>query len=185
MSFAFAPLIRFRDWYSTGAQWRETRKAIPGQLGLEMLAVVKKLAAEGAGEEGGNNRGKWIERFGGKQGSSWCGWLQYYACVQACLRLGRSEVPVVRTGGAGKLFRSAAKAGYLVAEADAKPGDLVLFDRGVIGRKEDAWKKHVGILDDDTGYYWAGNEGKFPAIVERHKLTAAKRKRLEGYCRLP
>lgn len=180
----FHALIRLRDWYGTSSEWRDTRKSIPGQLGREALAVVKKLAAEGAGEEGGNNRGKWIQLFGGKQGSSWCGWLQYYAIVQACLRLGRSKVPVVRTGGAGKLFRSAAKAGYMVAEADVKPGDLVLFDRGVIGRKSDRWKKHIGIMDDEPGYYWAGNEGP-NAKVERHKLTRAKRKRLEGYCRLP
>jgi hypothetical protein len=182
--FAFHPLIRLRDWYGTSEKWRETRKAIPGQLGREALAVVKKLAAEGAGEEGGNNRGKWIERFGGKQGASWCGWLIHHAIEQACLRLGRSDVPVVRTGGARKLFRSAAKAGYLVTEKDVKGGDLILFDRGVIGRPGDAWKAHIGIMDDDTGYYWAGNEGP-NAKVERHKLTPAKRKRLEGWARLP
>lgn len=191
----FHPLIRFIDWYRTSPDWRETRKAIPGQLGLEMLAVMRKLNSEGAAEEGGNNRGKWIERFGGKQGSAWCGWNVFYCCVQACLRLGRSEIPLPRTGGAGKLFKAALKVGFAVAEVDVKPGDLILFDRGVLGRKSDRWKKHIGIVDqvvrDTDGatmdlWYRAGNEGPFPAQAgERHRLTPAKRKRLEGFARLP
>jgi hypothetical protein len=179
------PLIKILDWYKTTPEWREARKRIPGALGLGMLAEVKNEAHLGAREIGGNNRGPWIVKYGGKEGQAWCGRLIRWSCVRVCAQFKRETVPLPDTGGARRLFRAALRHGYAVAEEDVLPGDLVLFDRGVIGRAEDKWKAHIGIMDDEPGYYWAGNEGPFPARVERHRLTPAKRKRLEGWARLP
>ncbi len=183
-----APITRIIDWWTTSDQYRELHRDRPSELGLEALRVMEQ--EDGNGEEGGNNRGPHIDRYGGKQGKSWCAAVVYFAIAVACFRL-RWRKPFARTNGARALFRRTARVGMLVDLIDIQPGDLVLFDRGDPDRKEDRWKAHIGvvsrILRNADGivvkwYYRAGNEGR-RAVVKEHNGT--QRGRLVGFARLP
>ncbi len=184
----FAPITRLIAWWTTSDAYRKLNIERASSLGTDALLVLKE--EDGNGEEGGNNRGPHIARYGGKQGRSWCGWVYYYAVKVASVRRGEA-VPFGPTGGARKLFRLTAQVGMLVDLIDIQPGDTVLFDRGDPDRKEDRWKAHIGVVSrvirDSNGivrkwWYRAGNEGR-RAKNEEHSGT--HKARLVGFARLP
>lgn len=185
---SYAPISRLVDWLTTTPEHRELYMPRPSRLGLEVVLVLESEA--GLGEEGGNNRGPHIRRWGGRQGQSWCAAVIYYAITSACWSL-RWPLPFARTNGARKLFRRAVRSGMRVELIDIQPGDLVLFDRGDPARKSDRWKAHIGavsrVVRDVDGivvewWYWAGNEGRSAVVAEHPGHT---RSRLVGFARLP
>tara|TARA_R110002153_G_scaffold1580_24_gene8223 strand:+ start:5103 stop:5747 length:645 start_codon:yes stop_codon:yes gene_type:complete len=170
-----------------------TRESIEEQSGPAVSAVGTEslsVAIEniGNGEEGGNNSGPFVEMLKGKtwdgnddDDGAWCadfvGW-----CVQvASDRLG-VPMPIVRSGGAKKLFSNIKEAGCEVT--NPLPGDVVCWDRGNPG----SWQGHIGFVEKYEGgilYTVEGNVGKYPAKVKRFMHDVLKDERLVGYARIP
>lgn len=133
----------------------------------------------GNGESGGNNRGPYIAKLGGKQGQSWCARFVGWCIINAAIALGMLA-PIKPTGGARRLFRRCCKAGRKLGAGELpQPGDIVAWRRGKL-----AWQGHIGIVSRVEGERWwyiAGNEGRFPAVVEEHRGHG---RRLIGFARL-
>lgn len=184
----WSPIIRLIDILTTDQDWRAIRRRIPSPLGLKALDIAWTEIAVDAKEIGGNNRGLFVEKYGGGGGPlrSWCAKFIFWLFLSASLAGGRT-CPIKRTHGARRLFRRAVAAGWLVDLDDIQPGDIVLWDRGPNG----SWKAHIGIVSrverDEDGnvvswFYIAGNEGDFPAPV--HEVEGTNRGRRVGFARV-
>ena len=116
------------------------------------LAIARQEI--GHGEQGANNRGKYVRQYlNGREGLPWCaGFISY------CFKRAGKDIPYT--------LRAKNFIGYgrCLAIAELRPGDLVVFSRKGGG--------HVGIVEriDDYGFISIeGNLGKFPAKVKRVK----------------
>lgn len=129
------------------------------------MAVTVAVAEIGKGEEGGNNLGPHIRKYGAPPGGSWCaaftGWVYREAAVLAKLKL-----PFERSLSAKGLGRNMAKVGRKFYDQDeAKFGDLVIWHRGLV-----PWQGHVGIVTRNEGGTVAvieGNTGSYPSKVKQ------------------
>lgn len=151
--------------------WMEKLKVSDRYIRAEVLDIVEHNL--GYGEEGGNNRGKFIEAIGGKQGAEWCAYVAGYCYERAYERSG-FDMPFKRSAGAKGLVKNLAAVGSRYTDIErAEPGDLVGFHRRSGGLLEAirSWKGHVGILYSkrQTLGGWRvevaeGNVGGYPAI---------------------
>ena len=151
--------------------WMEKLKVSDRYIRAEVLDIVH--ANLGYGEEGGNNRGKFIAAIGGKQGHEWCAYVAGYCYERAYEREG-FDMPFERSAGAKRLVKNLAAAGSRITDIErAEPGDLVGFHRrsGSLMEAIRSWKGHVGILVSKRqlidGEWRAevaeGNVGGYPA----------------------
>jgi hypothetical protein len=159
-------------------------------LGSRALDVA--IGFLGAGEEGGNNSGAFVESLHRKEfdgddddDGAWCAAFVSTCFEQACIELGLT-MPFRRSGGAKSLYRRVGKAGSFVTAPDILPGDVVAWDRGDVG----SWQGHVGIVeryDSATGFLHTieGNVGRYPSKVRRFVHDMSKQPRLEGISRSP
>jgi hypothetical protein len=140
----------------------------------------------GFGEEGGNNRGRFIDAIGGKQGQEWCATFAGY-CYQRAYEEVAERMPFERSQGAKRLTKNLGAVGHIwkPGERDVLPGDLVCWNRGVLG-----WTGHVGIVVEvDTAHFGdialpvfttiEGNVGG-KVVMRNHNYTEPKLWRFAG-----
>ena len=151
---------------------------IVGPSRIAQRALEIAIMEVGAGEEGGNNRGKDVVRF--REGSgvitkrydgdgAWCAAFVSYCYMRASVDLDES-LPFDPSWGAKSLWKRASKAGARISPSAALlPGDIVCWDRGARG----SWQGHVGIVwkADELPIFWTieGNVGAFPSKVDKFK----------------
>ncbi len=115
-------------------------------------ALAVAISQLGLGEEGGNNRGphvaKWIAPA--KLPANWCAGFCGWIYAEAALGLGLT-LPFRRSLGAKRLGRNVGAVGRIFRDPrEAKPGDLVVQDRGPTG----SWMGHVSVLELAEGARW-------------------------------
>lgn len=140
------------------------------RLGERALVVAR--ANLGYGEQGANNRGRFVEAIGGAQGAPWCAAFAGY-CYRRAYWLEGSEPgswlfrrPSVPETGARALVKAMGRAGRLFKDpSEARPGDLVCWARGL------GWSGHVGVVElvdaDGLVHTIEGNVGAYPSKVRR------------------
>jgi hypothetical protein len=152
-------------------KWMEKMVASPEYIAAEILYVVDRNL--GYGEEGSNNRGRFISAIGGKQGAEWCATVAGY-CYEKGHERAHVPMPFERDPGAKRLVKNLAAVGSRFTDIErAARGDLTGFHRrsGSVMEAVRSWKGHVGILVDKRplsgGRWWAevaeGNVGGYPA----------------------
>lgn len=128
----------------------------PARAEIAPLAIARQEI--GHGEQGGNNRGKYVRRYlEGREGLPWCaGFISY------CFKQAGRDIPYT--------LRAKNFIGYgrCLAITELRPGDLIIFSRKGGG--------HVGIIEKigkDGFVSIEGNSGKFPAVIKRieHKFS--------------
>lgn len=147
----------------------------------EVVYVAKSNL--GYGETTANNEGKFLEAIGVPQGSEWCAGFARYCYRKAASRLSYRVPFDTNTLGARRLVKNLGFVGRFYREPHAAvPGDLVAWNRGVLG-----WQGHVGIVIDvdNDGIITTieGNVGRYPAKVKTlvHDVT---KERLYGFASL-
>lgn len=146
-----------------------------GRNGLR--SAIGELRA-GAGEIGGNNRGKWVRKYLNNlapEGSPWCAGF-----VSWCLSDGNpGNTPIAYSLGARAILAECKKMGFIVNDSPL-PGDLVVWWRG----SKTGWEGHIGFvhqLKDGKLYTIEGNKSAF---VQGFSYTFATMEKLLGFCRL-
>lgn len=114
-------------------------------LTKKALEVAIEELNKGCGELGGNNRGPDVERYiaPAKAPQNWCAGFAGWCYQEAARRLG-VPLPFKRSLGAKALGKNVAAVGRRFTKLDeARPGDLIIFDRGTTG----SWMGHVGLVE--------------------------------------
>jgi hypothetical protein len=118
--------------------------------GLALAALEAAVELIGQGEEGGDNRGPFVEMLinPAKPPQNWCAGFVGFCYQRAALRMG-VPLPFARSLGAKRLGRNVGAAGRIFTDpALAKPGDLMVFDRGAKG----SWMGHVAMVEQVINY---------------------------------
>jgi hypothetical protein len=163
---------------------------------VAQLALEMARGDIGKGEQGGNNRGQHVRRWGrGRENIAHCAAFCAYHIEEALEALTHRWVssplePLIRHPkwpkwrlGAKALWREVGKVGAHVEQP--LPGDMVLFERGRTG----SWQGHLELVDavqlgSDRFTTIAANLGPYPAKVKRVERRLG-RDRLIGFVRLP
>jgi hypothetical protein len=144
--------------------------------GLASAALDVMTGWEGKGEEGGNNRGPWIEKWSGKKKANWCAAIIGAAFQQAAAQL-EMPLPFEFSLGAKRLGKNIGNAGSFVEIDFLIPGDVIVLHRGPRG----AWTGHIrlfhsyDITNPDLLRYYAGNEGRYPAVCRPGTMSVDAR----------
>lgn len=151
---------------------------VPVHDAFDMLArAALEVAIDeiGHGETEGNNRGEWIRQYcaPSSDGYEWCAAFVGF-CYQRASDNEKVPLPFKRSLGAKRLGLNVAAVGRKFTSAvQARPGDLVVWDRGVAG----SYQGHVGILErvHDVGMVQTieGNSGA--NVRRRHHAIATER----------
>lgn len=141
----------------------------PEQLATAALAVaITQLGLAEDGHNGGPNVAKWIAPAQCPQNycAGFAGW-----CYQEAARQLGVALPFQRSLGAKRLGANVAAVGRRFTDpTEAKPGDLMIFDRGAQG----SWMGHVAIVEDAArGYKISG----VPAVATVEGNAGPKVKR--------
>lgn len=139
---------------------------------------------DGAREIGGNNRGRYVERYLAgivDPPASWCAGF-----VSFCYAREDGEPPFNYSLGARDIrsqFKSRGWA-YDLGEDFPAPGDIVVWWRG----QPEGWMGHIGLVHHlEDGVLWTieGNKGSFPARVRTFPYVLSRVERLLGFGRVP
>lgn len=157
------------------------------RAGRAALAMAIRELKAGAGEIGGNNRGKWVKKYlepaGLKEGSSWCAAFVSW-CFLAAHKGDRNMMPFQYSAGARDIQGQFRKKGWASDPQDGyepRPGDLVFWWRESL----QGWKGHIGLvhqLRDGMLYVIEGN--KSPK-VEGFSYVLSRMERLLGFGQVP
>lgn len=157
----------------------------------EALEVAQELLAAGAGEEGENNSGPWVEKFLAgiaEPPCNWCMAMQSYCFKEAAKRLG-IKMPFPYSLGARKTFNYFNTKGWIILDAKkAWPGDLVFFWRvdtnsweGHVGISETAWKDGNMVILQTI----EGNRSYFPSKVKQYQYSRSLNAEAPNYYNIP
>jgi CHAP domain len=167
---------------------------------VAQLAAKEALANVGVHEEGGENRGKYVETYlrsvGLSAGAPWCAAFVYYRLLQACHNLSVNPKPVPPKSGYCPDWQDWAKDNGIWLPVDTEerilPGDLALFYFPAKGRVA-----HIGIvvgrMAEGQGVYTVeGNTGPERGEVNREGDGVYRKERewqefgsRGGFIRLP
>jgi hypothetical protein len=150
---------------------------------LASAALDAALELIGQGEEGGNNQGAFVAMLlePAKPPANWCAAFAGFCYQRAAARLGIA-LPFRRSLGAKRLGKNVGAVGRIFTDpALARPGDLMVFDRGTKG----SWMGHVAMVeracdhDEHGGHAWVdvieGNSGPRVRRSTRYPTSAAER----------
>lgn len=140
------------------------------ELAAKALSVA--VSCLGHGEEGGNNMGPFVAACvaPAKVPQNWCGGFVGWCYAVAGHDLGMT-LPFQRSLGAKKLGSNVAAVGRRFTDpAEARPGDLMVFDRGAQG----SWQGHVGLVELVVGRVVGTVEGNSGPKVMRRERHAAE-----------
>jgi len=149
--------------------WRKAPQpdvvSLPSMLAMTALKIA--MSERGKGEEGANNRGPEVRKYGrGVEGGAWCAAFVSWALEEAAKEIGMT-CPIKRSHGAKQLWKRCRDYGEEIDWRNARrlyPGDIVCFSRG----REGSWQGHIGIVSHPTNGLVTvchGNTGSFPAKV--------------------
>jgi len=151
-----------------------------------LKSAIGELRA-GAREEGGDNRGPWVQKYlapaGLPEGNSWCASFVSWCYLQACGG-SKSVMPFAYCPGARALLQEFKDKGLGYAPNSGynpKPGDIVVWWR----EKLEGWLGHVGLvhqLKDGMLYTIEGN--KSPS-VQGFSYVFSRMDKLLGYGHVP
>jgi hypothetical protein len=147
----------------------------PDALANKALEIALGELDRGCGESGGNNCGPDVERYiaPAKAPQNWCAGFVGWCYQEAARELGIA-LPFKRSLGAKALGKNVAAVGKRFSTpTEAKPGDLIIFDRGATG----SWQGHVGMVEKVDELTWVVHtvEGNSAPIIRRriHNVTAS------------
>jgi hypothetical protein len=144
---------------------------------LPAKALGLAIAQIGCGEAGGNNCGPDVERFiaPAKAPQNWCAAFVGWCYEQTAQELGVA-LPFKRSLGAKRLGENIAALGRKFTDpAEAKPGDVMVFDRGAKG----SWMGHIAMVekvDPDAPFVVHTVEGNHgPKVIRLIRTPGADR----------
>ncbi len=146
-----------------------------------LAAAITELRA-GAGEEGGNNRGKWVRTYLNNlapEGSSWCA-----AFVCWCYLRAAHPMPFAYTVGARKLLQEFKAKGWAHLPGEGyvpEPGDVVVWWRVQAA----GWQGHAGIVHHVADGILYTVEGNRTARVAGFDYVLSRMEKLLGYGHVP
>ena len=157
------------------------------RLGRAALkAAIDELKA-GAGEVGGNNKGRWVRKYlapaGLSEGNAWCASFVSWCFLEACGG-DQSSMPFAYCPGARALLRQFKDKGMGYAPNKGyqpEPGDIVVWWRERLA----GWMGHVGLvhqLRDGMLYTIEGN--KSPK-VQGFSYVFSRMEKLLGFGHVP
>ena len=118
----------------------------PGKMdGLATAALEVAIELIGQGEQGGDNRGPFVEMLiePARPPQNWCAAFVGFCYQRAAARL-NIPLPFQRSLGAKRLGRNVGAVGRVFTDpALARPGDLMVFHRGAKG----SWMGHVAMVE--------------------------------------
>lgn len=189
--FGPASLRRFNQMYTEG---------LPSDLARVALEVA--IECLGRGEEHQNNAGKFLHMLRmwpfdddySRPIGNWCEFFVNWCYRQAAERLNvklpfavlfhdtdrNKPMPI---GSAKALGRRIGEAGQFVKLQDIRPGDIIVWDRGIRGSEAG----HIAIVVSVNGSTFTvieGNFGRFPAVVQYRTVSFALPGRVEFCARI-
>jgi hypothetical protein len=151
-------------------------------LGRRALRVALAELDAGAGEIGGNNRGRWVRKYlapaGLGEGNPWCAAFVSW-CVLAACDDDPARMPFRYQCMARNLFTACRARGFEVASP--APGDLVVWWRESLHSA----KGHVGFVESVADGFLFTVEGNKTPRVARFRYVVGRIDRLIGFIRLP
>jgi len=155
-----------------------------GRAALE--AAIGELQA-GAGEEGGNNRGPWVEKYlapaGLPEGNSWCASFVSWCYLQACGG-DNSAMPFAYSPGARAIlqeFKDKNLAYAPKSDYQPQPGDIVVWWR----EKLAGWRGHVGLVHQVRDGMLYTIEGNKSPRVQGFSYVFSRMEKLLGFGHVP
>jgi hypothetical protein len=120
---------------------------VPARVHEVIATKALELATQyiGHGEEGGNNRGPFIDLLvsPARAPQNWCAAFVGFCYQTAAFHIG-IPLPFKRSLGAKRLGENIAAVGRKFTDPrEAKPGDAMVFHRGVTG----SWQGHIAMVE--------------------------------------
>jgi hypothetical protein len=166
---------------------RSVTKLPPGgsRRGRAALAVAFAEIAAGAGEQGGNNRGPFVDRYLNGIVAAPADWCAGF--VSFCFDQHPDGCPFGYTLGARDVLKRcrARGWGFDPSVEQPMPGDIVVWRRGA----PSGWQGHVGLVVETTQggilHTVEGNRGGYPSRVRTFSYPRVSMDALLGYARVP
>lgn len=156
-------------------------------IGRSALRAAIGECRNGAGEIGGNNRGKWVRQYlapaGIAEGNPWCASFVSWCYLQSCGGK-KSKMPFQYNPGARSLMRSLDKNGWTHppgSDYAPVPGDLVFWWRV----KSTGWQGHVGLVHQLSGGMLYTIEGNKSPKVAGFSYVYSRMDKLLGFGHIP
>jgi hypothetical protein len=89
------------------------------ELAQATLAIALDELVHGAGEEGGNNRGRWVRKYMGVEEQPWCVGFATWCYREACRALGAMP-KVTERWSSSRLVKEAIRLGVLLQPTDVR-----------------------------------------------------------------
>lgn len=153
-----------------------------GRLALEF--AIRELNA-GAGEEGGNNRGPWVQKYlqpcGLGEGHSWCAAFVSWCFLQAADG-NKKNMPFKYSAGARNIFNQLKQRGYSydAIQGLPQPGDIVTWWRVSMA----SGFGHIGIVHHFNDGFLYTLEGNKAANVAGFSYVKTRMDKVLGYGRI-
>ena len=145
------------------------------------LTIARKEMRAGAGEVGGNNRGRWVRKYlagaGLEEGLPWCASFVSWCYREAAEKLGIPP-PFAYQPSVRRLYTACLKKGWRVESP--QPGDLVFWTRGPVNRG----LGHMGFVEYAHDNLIQAIEGNHTSKVERFKYEWKGMTRFLGFIRV-
>ncbi len=151
-------------------------------FGRAALKIAIGELKAGAGEEGGNNKGKWVRKYlngFGPEGSSWCA-----AFTSWCYDQNSGGCPFNYSLGARdilKQFKSRGWAHEPQSGYSPEPGDVVVWWRV----RADGWQGHVGLVHSVKDGFLYTIEGNKSPKVQGFSYVFSRMEKLLGFGQVP
>ncbi|PSK93420.1 CHAP domain-containing protein [Taibaiella chishuiensis] len=151
-----------------------------------LMAAIGELKA-GAGEIGGNNRGKWVKKYldptGLKEGNAWCAAFLSWCFLQAAGG-DKSKMPFRYTAGARDLFNQLKNKGLAIKDSGPayvpQPGDIVAWWRVSLA----SGLGHIAIVHHFEDGFLYTIEGNKAANVAGFDYVKTSMDKILGYARV-
>jgi CHAP domain/Putative peptidoglycan binding domain len=155
-----------------------------GRLALRF--AIEELKA-GAGEVGGNNKGKWVKKYlapaGLPEGNSWCAAFVSWCFLQA-VNGDKSKMPFKYTAGARNIFNQFKNKGWHFTGGESgfvpQPGDIVAWWRVSMP----SGFGHIGIIHHFEDGFIYTLEGNKAANVAGFSYVKTRMDKILGYGRV-
>ena len=157
--------------------------SLTGRAALKV--AIDELNA-GAGEEGGNNMGRWVRKYlqpaGLPEGNSWCAGFVSWCFLQAVGGEMRS-MPFIYSAGARNIFNQLKQKGFVYDASAEQPfaGDIVTWWRV----STTSGFGHIGIVHHFSDGFLYTIEGNKAANVAGFSYVKSRMSKLLGYARVP
>jgi hypothetical protein len=156
-------------------------------LGRSALLVAIEELKNGAGELGGNNKGKWVKKYlqpaGLGEGNAWCAAFLSWCFLQAAGG-DKTKMPFRYSAGARDVFNQVKNKGMDIKSTDTtykpQPGDIVAWWRVSMA----SGLGHIGIVHHFQDGFLYTIEGNKAANVAGFDYVKTSMDKILGYGRL-